>query len=295
MINLQRLIISFMLALAIAVTQIGVVAAQDTTTPLTGIVQSITPETDAITSITTVVVTYKDDLGVIQTVRLSVETAASLGLVTTDSTTGTPVVVVNDLAKGQPVTIDPKTVITDPTGETTEAEHPVGLKLSDFFGELLGVDYDTIMAAHENGTGFGVIAQALWMTIKLKGNADTFQAIIEAKKAGDYSGITLSDGSASTATNWGQFRKGVTDKGEKDNLGSVMSGKANSGQAQDDATTLGEATNGNGREHGNNGNDSDKGNNHVKEKGHDKDNGHNKAKDEDKGNGHDKANGHGKP
>ena len=234
MINLQRLIISFMLALAIAVTQIGAVAAQDTTTPLTGTVQTITLETNTTTSVTTVVVTYIDVTGVIQTVRLSVETATSLGLVTTDSTTGTPVVVVNDSAKGQPVTIDPTTVITDPTGETTEAEHPVGSKLSDFFGELLGVDYDTIMAAHENGTGFGVIAQALWMTIKLKGNADTFQAIIEAKKTGDYSNLILPDGSTSTATNWGQFKKDFTDKGDKNNLGSVMSGKANNGNGNQD-------------------------------------------------------------
>lgn len=230
MLNLPKLVTSFILAIAIAVMQVGIVTAQDaTTTPLTGTVQTIKVETDATTSVTTVVVTYKNDGGVIQTVRLSVETAALLGLVTVDST-ATPPVVANDLAVGQSITIDPATVITD----TTEAEHPVGSKLTDFFGELLGVDYDTIMAAHENGAGFGVIAQALWMTNKLNGDATTFQMILEAKKTGDYSSLILPDGSASTATNWGQFKQDLKDKGDKNNLGSVMSGKANDGHGNQD-------------------------------------------------------------
>ena len=283
MLSLQKLVTSFILAIAIAVTQIGAVAAQDTTTtPLTGTVQTITLETDTTTSVTTVVVTYKDDTGAIQTARLSVETAASLGLVTTDSTTGTPVVVVNNSAVGQPVTIDPTTVLPESTN-TEEKQHPVGFRLSDFFGELLGVDYDTILAVHENGAGFGVIAQALWMTNNLNGDANTFQAIVEAKKTGDYSNLTLPDGSTSTATNWGQFKKEVSDKGDKDNLGSVMSGKANNGQTQDGTTTLSGDTNGNSGNQDNNGNSGNQGNNG---KGNDKD------KDRDKG---DKGNSHGKP
>jgi hypothetical protein len=289
MMNTKKLIFSLTLALAIAITQIGAVAAQDTTTPLTGTVQTITLETDATTSVTTVVVTYNDGTGAIQTVRLSVETATSLGLVTTDSTTGTPVVVVNDPAVGLPVTIDPTTVIADPTDGTTETEHPVGSKLSDFFGELLGVDYDTIMTAHEDGTGFGVIAQALWMTNQFEGDADTFQAIIEAKKTGDYSGITLLDGSTSTATNWGQFKKEITDKGDRDNLGSVMSGRANNdepqdgtsgtpgnnGQTQENTTTLGNTTNGNNGNHDNDGNSENQDNNG---KGHDNSKGNGRGK-----------------
>jgi hypothetical protein len=291
MLNLQKLTTSFMLALAIAVTQIGAVAAQDITTPLTGTVQTITLETDATTSVTTVVVTYDDGTGAIQTVRLSVETATSLGLVTTDSTTGTPVVVVNDPAVGQPVTIDPTTVISNPTDGTTETEHPVGSKLSDFFSELLGVSYDDIMSAHNDGTGFGVIAQALWMTNKLGGDTTTFQAIIEAKKTGDYSGITLSDGSTSTATTWGQFRKEGTDKGDKGNLGSVMSGRANNGQTQDDTTTLSESTNGNSGALGNNGKTQD-GTTTLNEAAND-DNGNQDSNGKSGNNG--KGNGRGKP
>ena len=279
MINTKKLVFSLILAFAIAFIQIGAVTAQEPIPPA-GTVESIALQTDVTTGETTILITYTDDLGVTQSANFSVDTAVTLGLVTLDPITGKPVV--NDSAVGQPMTIDPTTVL--PVSTTSEEEqHPVGSTLSDFFGELLGVDYDTIMAAHENGAGFGVIAQALWMTNNLNGDANTFQTIVEAKKTGDYSGITLSDGSTSTATNWGQFRKDATDKGDKDNLGSVMSGKANNGQTQDGTTALSGATNGNSGNQDNNGNSGNQGNNG---KGNDKD------KDRDKG---DKGNSHGKP
>ncbi len=254
MINTRKLIFSLLLAFAIAFMQIGAAAAQEAT-PLTGTVESIVLQTDATTGETTVLVTYTDALGATQSANLSVDSAVALGLATLDPATGAPIV--NDSAVGQPVTIDPGTVLNTPTEE--EQQHPVGSKLSDFFSELLGVDYDTIMTVHEEGVGFGVIAQALWMTNKLEGNADTFLAIIEAKKTGDYSGVTLADGSTSTATNWGQFKKEVGGKG---NLGSIMSGRANNNQTQTGTTILNESTNttggsqnghGNGGNHGNNG------------------------------------------
>jgi hypothetical protein len=264
MMNTKKLIFSLMIAFAITFMQIGAVAAQEPIPP-TGTVESIALQTDATNGETTVLVTYTDNLGVTQSANLSLDTAVTLGLVTLDPTTGKPVV--NDSAVGQPVTIDPTTVPPDST-TTEEEQHPVGSRLSDFFGELLGVDYDSIMAAHENGTGFGVIAQALWMTNELNGDANTFQMIVEAKKTGDYSGIILPDGSTSTATNWGQFKKDVTDKGDKDNLGSVMSGEANNGQTQDGTTTLG------GTAHGNSGNQSNNGRgNNDQDKGKDKDKG----------------------
>ena len=267
--NTKKMIFSLMIAFAITFMQVGAVAAQEPIPP-TGTVESIALQTDATNSETTVLVTYTDDLGVTQSANLSVDTAVALGLVTLDPTTGKPVV--NDSAVGQPVTIDPTTVLPDST-TTEEEQHPVGSRLSDFFGELLGVDYDTIMAVHENGAGFGVIAQALWMTNELNGDANTFQMIVEAKKTGDYSGIILPDGSTSTATNWGQFKKDVTDKGDKDNLGSVMSGEANNGQTQDGTTTLGGTAHGNTGNQGNDSrgnNDQDKGKDKNKDKGKDK-------------------------
>src|SRR5688500_6800525 len=68
------------------------------TTPITGTVQSITTETDA-NGVTTVLVTLLDDQGATQTLRLTVETAVTLGLVTLDPTTKEPIV--NETQVGQ--------------------------------------------------------------------------------------------------------------------------------------------------------------------------------------------------
>jgi hypothetical protein len=88
------------------------------------------------------------------------------------------------------------------------------------------------MDAHTNGNGFGIIAQALWLTRKLSGdkaNLELFTTILEVKKSGDYSSIKWSDGSPVTMpdgtspANWGQFRKALME--EKSNLGIVVSQK----------------------------------------------------------------------
>ena len=244
---MKRLLFGLILTFVLIIGQTGVAFAQDTTL-ITGTVQSVVLETDTATGQTTVVVTYTftDSAGVTQTAtaRLSVETAAGpdLKVVTTDPNTNTTTV--NPTAIGSTVNIDPATVI--PAEE--EKEHPVGSALANFFSELLGVDYETIMEYHENGTGFGVITQALWLTNQLGGDTSTFTALLDAKKSGDYSGITLADGS--TPGNWGEVVKSLK-KGE--NLGSVKSGKVNSNSTSTDQT------NGNGNDKGNgnskNGND----------------------------------------
>jgi hypothetical protein len=151
------------------------------------------------------------------------------------------------------VDIDPESVIPD----EEKPRHPVGSVLATFFSEI--TDYDAIMGAHEDGFGFGVIAQALWLTQKLEGDSVIFLSILEAKRSGDYSDFVLPDGT--TPKNWGQFRKAVMEK-EKGNLGIVMSGKD------------GENGSGNGNGNGNNGN----GNEKSKDKGN---------KGDDKGNGKD--------
>jgi hypothetical protein len=219
----NKILISLVMTLALAVAQVSVAFAQEVV-PISGTVNDIVLEIDATTGETTVLVTLQDGTGATQTVRLSVETAAdpSLGLVTIDPTTG--VVTVNESAKNTTINIDPTTVIPDTSPSEEEAQHPVGSALSDFFSELLGVDYDTIMGYHEDGVGFGVIAQALWMTNQLEGDTAIFQMILDAKESGDYSVVILPDGS--TPTNWGQFKKAVMGTGKKDNLGTVMSGNA---------------------------------------------------------------------
>jgi len=221
-----KILASILLIAAFLFAQVGVVAAappaQDVT-PITGTIQSITTETDA-NGTTTVLVTLVDANGVEQTVRLSVDTSATLGLVQVDTETGLPVLdpttglpVVDDTKVGQTVDVDPTTVIPD---EPTEEEpvHPISALLASFFG----VDGSVVDGYHQDGFGFGVIAQALWMAQNLDGDPATAGLILEAKKTGDYSAFTLPDGS--TPTNWGQFKKAASDK--KNNLGVIVSGKA---------------------------------------------------------------------
>lgn len=211
----------------------GTVFAQETTPTFAGTIQSIALETDPNTGVTTVLVTLVDDLGEVKTVRISLEKAVELNLVVPDPTIVTYVVV--DAAVGTTVSFEP----TDVLEEITEVEpedgsrHPVAAALADFFSSLLGVDYETVMTYHGDGTGFGVIAQALWMTKSLEGDTVMFQAILNAKKSGDYSAIVLPDGSS--PSNWGQFRQAVLkDKEEaKNNLGSIKSGHADDGTAPD--------------------------------------------------------------
>ena len=273
-----KILISTLIAaifLATQVIAVGAAPATQDTTPITGtiITDGITLETDS-AGITTVVVTLTTEEGT-QTVRLSLDEAKYLELVKDD---GTGNFVANDLKYGEEVEIDPTTVIPD-EGED-EKQHPVGSAISDFFSDLLGVDYDMVMEYHEDGTGFGVIAQALWMTNALEGDSEIFAAIIDAKQNKDYSEITLPDGS--TPQNWGQFRKAVMKDREmaKENLGAIMSGHADNGQ---DDTQIEPKNNGNAPEKDKE-KDKDKNqdNNKNKDKGKDKEKGKDKNKDKNK-------------
>ena len=252
-----------LLIITVLFAQVGTVfaapPAQDTTpsTPITGTVDSITTETDA-SGVTTVLVTVKDDLGATQTVRLSVETAAGLGLVSVDPTTNE--VVVDPTKVGQTVEIDPTTVIPDVT-QPEEPVHPIAKILATFFGE----DPTVINGYHEDGFGFGVIAQALWIAQGLEtDNPDiTAGLILDAKRDKDFSAFVLPDGS--TPTNWGQFKHAALGK-DKKNLGIIVSGHAENG---DDTTAEGSL-----QQHGN---------------------GKDKNKDHGHGNGNGNGNGHGNP
>jgi hypothetical protein len=245
-----KLLIGILLVLAVLFAQVGMAfaapAAQDTT--ITGTIVSVNPEPDADGVINTVLVTYMDGAGVEQTARISLTTAVSLGLVTVDSTI-TPNVVTVVAKTGDPVTIDPATVIPDQE-PGDEDIHPIAAILAKFFNVEPGV----VQGYHDDGYGFGVIAQAMWMAKSL-GEGDMADAgqILKAKKTGDYSAFTLPDGS--TPTNWGQFKKAVMGK-DKKNLGIIVSGHANNDETQ---------------AHQNNGHGNGKDNNPGKGKGKDKD------------------------
>ncbi|HKY54631.1 MAG TPA: hypothetical protein VJM08_10010 [Anaerolineales bacterium] len=246
-----KLLTSIVLALAVLFAQVGMVAASPTaqeTTPITGTIESITTETDS-NGVTTVLVTLVDDQGTTQTVRLSLETAVALDLVVVDPVTNEPVI--DETQVGQTIEIDPTTVIPDEPVE--ETLHPIAVLLAAFFGE----EGSVVNGYHEDGFGFGVIAQALWMSKNINDDASLAGLILEAKKSGDYSAFTLPDGS--TPTNWGQFKKAVLEK--KNNLGVVVSGQADQSDSDDTTTTNSVVED----EHGN-GKNKDKGNGKDKDK-----------------------------
>ncbi len=205
-----KLLTGVLLVLAVLFAQVGTAlaapAAQGTTTN-TGSFVSLTPDP----ATKTVLITYKDSMGVDQTVRLSYDTAMQLKLISVDPTTGAVTV----LAKtGDPVTIDPSTVVPD----QQEPVNPVAAILASFFG----VQPTVVQGYHDEGFGFGVIAQALWMQKNLNDSTITAEMILQAKENHDYSTITLADGSH--PSNWGQFRKALLDK--QNNLGVIVSGHA---------------------------------------------------------------------
>ena len=216
-----KLLAGILLIFMLLTAQVGMAAAaplaQDAT--ITGTIQDITTEIDA-NGVTTVLVTLVDNQGVTQTIRISDVTAAGLGLfdLTTQQLVLTQV--------GQSVVIDPTTVIPDEE-PTEEAVHPIAVLLAAFFGEEAAV----VNQYHEDGFGFGVIAQALWMSRNLTGTEDETgdaslaEEILQAKEDHDYSAFTDFFEDGFVPTNWGQFRKEVLQK--KNNLGVIVSGQAN--------------------------------------------------------------------
>lgn len=247
-------------------------AATGTSVLGTGTVQSITFDTDSVTSITTVLVTLLDDAGQAQKARLSLETAITKGLVIpntvmigqpleiTDLTitrgnvknlvfvtnpvteiTSLTVTLTDALSVVQVVSLDLATallqnlistntamldtpIVIDPLLILESATYSKNVTiLGTYFGTALGLTDDQLAAYKEAGFGYGVIAQASWMATQLKGNATLLDKILAAKSTGDFSTLTLPDGT--NAANWGQLRKAVlTDPHQ--NLGRIMSGKA---------------------------------------------------------------------
>jgi len=224
-----KFLLSLLLGLAVVFAQVGAVQAalpQQDGASITETVQDVVVEPSPESGLPTVVIALLVN-GETQTVRVSVETAVGLGLIALDED-GNPISdengnpVVDDTLFGTDVEIDPTTIIPDETPVTEEEQHPVGAKITEFFSNLFDVNYELVMSSHSNGFGFGVIAQALWMTEKLGGDATLFQTILEAKKNHDYTGVTLPDGSI--PQNWGQLKKALLQGNVDENLGDIVSG-----------------------------------------------------------------------
>ena len=217
----MKFFVSLMLAVSILIVQTGGVfsaSALQTSPALEGKVQSITLETDSATGMTIVTVTLSESDQFFQTVRVNEKTAHDLGFVIFD---GDGNLIINESALGQQIEINSDMILPD----KDEDRHPVGNALATYFSDIADLDYDTIMLAHSDGIGFGVIAQALWLTTKLEGNAEIFQSLLLARETGNYKDFTFQDGT--TPKNWTELRKGLFDGKKIENLGSVMSNPAN--------------------------------------------------------------------
>lgn len=183
--------------------------------PVIGIVNLIEIQGDPTLDTTIVLVTLTTLDGIARTVQMTLKAATTLGLVITNPG---GIIVPNETFYGLEISIDPTLIIT-------EVDNKVAITISDFLGTLFATDAATIMGYHEQGMGFGVIAQAGFMAFALGGDGTMMDAILMAKQSGDFSTIILSDGT--TVENWGQLRKAVlTEDKSLKNLGAIMSGRA---------------------------------------------------------------------
>jgi len=251
-----KLLASVLLVLAVMFAQVGNVAAapqtQDgTTTPITGTIQTIT--VDPVTNLVLVTVLLEDQVTT-QTVSLDPLNPAYSELFNPDTQQLIAQV-------GESVTWQVNLADVVPSEEPTEESfHPIVWLLAQFFGE----DPSVVEGYHEDGFGFGVIAQSLWVSQNVGGDASLAGQILEAKQSGDYSNIMLSDGTTLTLpdgtvpTNWGQFKKALLEK--KNNLGVIVSGQADPLNSTDPAVN--QQKHGNGQDKENKGKNKDKNKNH---------------------------------
>ncbi|HEX9385314.1 MAG TPA: hypothetical protein VF918_03265 [Anaerolineales bacterium] len=254
-----KLLASVLLVLAVMFAQVGnVVAApqmqEGTTATITGTIQTITVDPNTNTVLVTVLL---EDQVTTQTVSLDPLDPAYSELFNPD--TQALIAQVGDSVAWQVNSAD---VVPDEE-PTEESFHPIAWLLAEFFGE----DPSIVEGYHEDGFGFGVIAQSLWMSQNVGGDASLAGQILEAKQSGNYSNITLSDGTLLTLpdgtipTNWGQFKKALLDK--KNNLGVIVSGQADPDDSTDPLLT--QQQHGNGKDKNNkdnNGKGKDKNKNH---------------------------------
>jgi hypothetical protein len=203
---------------AAPLASVGAAAPAQTTT-IEGTVQSCTTEADNFTGepLVVCVINLPNDGGT-QTIRLSVQDAVDNGLAVVEED-GTVTIIATE---GQQISIDETLLVADPCTMPEDASHPISKVLADFFCGDLGTNYNVIQDLHEDGFGFGEIAQACYMALQLEGTGSLCADILYAKQSGDYSQLTLPDGV--TVSNWGQLRKAVLGHDKKSsNLGSIVS------------------------------------------------------------------------
>jgi len=213
----------------IPVVSVGAAAPMQTTT-IDGAIKVCETATDNFTGETIVVCEVTLTGGGTKTIRLSVADAVTKGLAVLNGD-GTVTIIATE---GQVISIDESMLLTDPCVMSEDASQPISKILADYFCGDLGMSYDDVQALHESGFGFGEIAQACFMALKLEGTGTLCSDILYAKKSGNYDDLNLPDGV--TVSNWGQLRKAVLDHGPKNssNPGSVVSDSVRNNDAKGD-------------------------------------------------------------
>lgn len=262
-----KLLAGTLLIIAVLFAQVGNVAAapqlQDgTTTTITGTITSIETQVDE-NGETLVVVTVENEEGT-QIITLTAQEAADNELFDLD--TQTLLAAEDDEVE---LVVDPNDVV--PGEEPTEQEdvHPIAWILAQFFEEEPSV----VDGYHNEGFGFGVIAQAMWMSRNITGteeetgDASLAWDILQAKQEKDFQTFFdeheeyFQDLEGDVPTNWGQFKKSLLEK--KNNLGVIVSEQ----EVPDDAT---ETLNQDATDTQDHGNNKDKGKNNNNGKGKNK-------------------------
>jgi hypothetical protein len=203
------------------IMSVGAAAPAQTTT-VDGTVQSCDTAIDSSTGDTIVVCVINLTGGGTQTIRLSVSDAVAKNLAIVEGDTVTIIA-----TEGQEVSIDESMLLENPCVIPEDASQPISKILASYFCEDLGTNYDDVQTLHEAGFGFGEIAQACFMALKIKAlnpeaTGDLCSDILYAKQNNDYSNLPLPEGI--TVSNWGQLRKALlSHEKNSSNLGSVVS------------------------------------------------------------------------
>jgi hypothetical protein len=231
---------------AAPLTSVGAAAPMQTTTiDVTVVSCELGADSTTEEPLVICVINLPDDGGT-QTIQLSVQDAVDLGLVVVEEDDTITIIA----TEGQEISID-ETLLPegDPCALPEDASHPISKILADHFCGDLGPTYDDIQTLHEAGFGFGEIAQACSMALKLEGTGSLCADILYAKQNHDYSQLTLPDGVK--VSNWGQLRKAVLGHEKKSsNLGSVVSGSKKNENAQNDKPDKEKDNGKSGEEHG---------------------------------------------
>ena len=213
-------LILMLVMVVVPVMSVGAASPAQTTT-IDGTIKSCETATDNFTGETIVVCEINLAEEGTQTVRLSVDDAVEAGLAILNEDGTVTIIAVEE----QEVSIDSSLLMSDPCEIPEGVKSSVSKAMTSYFCESLGTSYYDLQTLHENGFGFGEIAQACFMALKLEGTGSLCADILYAKKSGDYSNLTLPDNI--TVSNWGQLRKAVVGhEKNSSNLGSIVSDKA---------------------------------------------------------------------